>query len=67
MRAKQVKGADFAIPPMRMTHTMNCLIDHYFKSVIKCGPVTLPVLIDDSDPEDTDDEFFEHVALSHPI
>ena len=67
MKAKHVKGADYAIPAVRLTNTMSCLLDRFFDSVIKCGPAALPVQIDELDPENSDDEFFEQVVLSRPI
>ena len=35
MKAKHVKGADYAIPSVRLTNTMSRLLDHFFDSVIK--------------------------------
>ena len=54
------------LKPPRLTRTIDALIDLYFDDAMQEGSCAMPDRVDETDPEDTDDEFYTHVISREP-
>ena len=49
------------LKPPQLNRTIDALIDYYFDEVMQNGSQAIPARVDETDPEDTDDEFFDFI------